>query len=216
MSAITERQHPQTLGEDIANSISHGFGAASIVAASPFLLVTAFHQGGALAVVCASIFASTVLLLYLASTVYHALRPGRAKRALRLIDHSAIFLLIAGTYTPFALGVLRGPWGWSLFGTVWGLAVLGVFIEVFSRTRPRRLSLILYLVMGWLVLIAIVPLVHAVPSGGLVLLLCGGLAYTVGIVFYTTKRLPYAHLLWHLFVVAGTTLHFFAVLNYAV
>ncbi len=211
----TRELHQQAFREDVANSLSHGFGAASIVAASPFLLATSFHQGGALAVVCASIFAATVLMLYLASTIYHALRPGKAKHFFRVVDHSAIFLLIAGTYTPFALGVLRGPWGWSLFGIVWGLATIGVILEVFSNMRYPKLSLALYLAMGWLVLIAIGPLVHSVPMTGLILLLCGGLAYTFGVAFYVAENLPYAHLMWHLFVVAGTTFHFFAVLSYA-
>lgn len=214
MSSANERL--QSLGEDIANSISHGFGIISILAATPFLLLAAFEKGGASAVTCASIFAGTVAVLYLSSTLYHALRPGRAKRVFRVIDHSAIFLLIAGTYTPFALGALRGPWGWSLFGVVWGLALVGIGTEAISKTRHRKISICLYLAMGWLVALATRQLVERVPIPGIMLLLAGGLAYTVGVAFYTLKKLPYAHLIWHLFVLAGTTLHFLAVMRYAV
>jgi hemolysin III len=213
MSDNNER--PQSLGEDIANSISHGFGVVSIAAAAPFLILASIDQGSAWAIVCASIFTATAVLLYLASTLYHALPAGRAKRVLQLCDHNAIFLLIAGTYTPFTLGALRGPWGWSLFGVVWGLAVLGITVEVLRIRHREFVALTLYVTMGWLALIAIYPLVQRIPAGGLLLLLAGGLAYTVGIVFYVYERVPYAHLVWHLFVLAGTTFHFFAVLNYA-
>jgi hemolysin III len=213
MSDNNER--PQSLREDIANSISHGFGVVSIAAAAPFLLLASIDRGSAWAIVCASIFTTTAVLLYLVSTLYHAVRPGRIKRFLRLCDHNAIFLLIAGTYTPFTLGALRGPWGWSLFGVVWGLAVLGIAVEVLRIKYRELVAITLYVTMGWLGLIAVYPLVQRIPAGGLLLLLAGGLAYTIGIVFYAFERVPYAHLVWHLFVLSGTTFHFFAVLNFA-
>jgi hemolysin III len=206
----------QSLCEDIANAISHGMGLLLILAAAPFLLAASFDRGGVLAFVCAGIFAVTVAILYGSSMLYHALRPGKIKQLFRVIDHSAIFLLIAGTYTPFALGALRGPWGWSLFGIVWAIATAGIGIEVSGLVRHRKLSVALYLVMGWLVVIATGQLLEHVQARGILLLAAGGLAYTVGVVFYVMKRLPYAHLIWHFFVLAGTTCHFFAVMHYAV
>ena len=206
----------QSLGEDIANAVSHGLGLLLIIAAAPFLLATSFDRGGVPAAVCAGIYAVTVGILYGSSMLYHALRPGKIKQLFRVIDHSAIFLLIAGTYTPFALGALRGPWGWSLFGVVWAIATAGIGTEVSGLVRHRKLSVGLYLVMGWLVVIATGQLLEHVQARGILLLAAGGLAYTVGVVFYVMKRLPYAHLIWHFFVLAGTTCHFFAVMHYAV
>ncbi len=205
----------QSLGEDIANAVSHGLGLFLILAAAPFLLAASFDRGGALAATCSGIFAVTVAILYGSSMLYHALRQGKSKQLLRVIDHSAIFLLIAGTYTPFALGALWGPWGWSLFGVVWAIAIAGIGIEVLGLARHRKLSIGLYLIMGWLVVIATGELLEHVPARGILLLAVGGLAYTVGVLFYVMKRLPYAHLIWHLFVLAGTTCHFFAVMHYA-
>jgi hemolysin III len=213
MSTTNERL--QSFGEELANAISHGFGAVSILVATPFLLVAAFDKGGALAVTCASIFAATAVLLYLSSALYHALKPGRVKSVCKAVDHSAIFLLIAGTYTPFTLGALRGPWGWSLFGAVWALALVGIAAEALGGVWRNRVSMCLYLAMGWLVLLAIQPLVEHVAAPGIWLLLAGGIAYTVGVGFYALKRIPYAHLIWHLFVLAGTALHFVAVMHYA-
>jgi hemolysin III len=211
----TTEERVRSLAEECTNAITHGLGAVFITAASPFLLAEAFRRGGAMAVVCASIFAATAISLYTASTLYHAIRPGRLKQALQSVDHSAIFLLIAGTYTPFMLGALRGGWGWSLFGVVWGLAMLGILQELFSSTRPRIPAILLYLAMGWLAIVAVVPLVTHVRLGGLALILAGGLAYTVGVVFYAIQRVPYFHTVWHFFVLMGTACHFFAVMNYA-
>jgi hemolysin III len=210
-------QHPspQSLGENIANSLSHGCGVASILVTLPSLLAAAHTRGGRPAIVGASIFAMSALLLYGASTIYHATPAGGAKRFLRRCDHSAIFLLIAGTYTPFALGVLRGPWGWSLGVAVWGLALVGVVRELFTHGRPQWLSLALYLGMGWLAVVAIGPILDRVPLPGILLLLAGGLAYSLGTVFYAYDRCPYFHFTWHLFVLAGTLFHYFAVRNYA-
>jgi hemolysin III len=163
----------------------------------------------------ASVFAATMVLLYLASTLYHALPGSRAKRVFQAVDHGAIFLLIAGTYTPFTLGVLRGPWGWTLFGLVWGLAAAGIALKAVGRLRHPILSTLLYVGMGWLVLIAIRPLWLRVPTAGLLWLLAGGVAYTAGLAFFAARGVRYSHLVWHLFVLAGTACHFFAVLWYA-
>ncbi len=195
--------------------MSHGVGLAAAVAATPILIIEAVRRGGATGAIGASIFASTVALLYLTSVLYHALPQNRAKQVLQLLDHGAIFLLIAGTYTPFMLGVLRGAWGWSILGLVWSLALAGVILKAFSGLRHPRLSLGLYLGMGWLMLIAVKPLWLLMPAAGLLWLLAGGLFYTAGVGFYAAHRLRYSHFVWHLFVLAGTACHFIAVLRYA-
>ena len=205
----------QSPGEEIANSVSHGVGLLAAVAATPFLIVSAVGRGSAAGVVGASVFAATIMMLYFTSTLYHALPANRAKRIFRILDHAAIFLLIAGTYTPFTLGALRGAWGWTLFGLVWGLALAGVVLKFVGGIRYPILSTIVYLAMGWLVLIAIKPLWLNVPMWGLFWLLTGGLAYTVGVAFFAAQRVRYGHFAWHLFVIAGTVCHFIAVLRYA-
>jgi hemolysin III len=205
----------QSVGEEIANAVSHGAGFLAAVAATPVLIYGAVRHGSAASIVGASVFSAAMMLLYLVSTLYHALADNRAKRVFRVLDHSAIYLLIAGTYTPFALGVLRGPWGWTLFGLTWGLAVLGIVFKSAGGMRFERLSVGLYLLMGWLVVIAIEPLWASMPAAGLLWLGAGGVAYTAGIVFYAAGRMPYAHFLWHLCVLAGTACHFIAVLGYA-
>lgn len=208
------RHRPQTAGEELANSVSHGAGFLAALAAVPVLVMGALDNGAA-AVVAASVFGGTVALLYLTSTLYHAITHHRAKRIFRRLDHAAIYLLIAGTYTPFTLGVLRGPWGWTLFGIVWGLAGTGVLVKAVIGVRYPRLSTALYVAMGWLVLIAIKPLWAAMPAWGMFWLVAGGVAYTAGVAFYAAPRLRYAHLVWHLFVLAGTGCHFVAVWRYA-
>jgi len=206
----------QSRGEEFANSISHGFGLIAAVVATPFLIRHAVRHGDAWFVVGASIFATTMVLLYLASTLYHALPVGRAKRVFRVIEHSAIFLLIAGTYTPFTLGVLRGAWGWTLFGLVWSIALAGLMLKALNRMSHPILSTGLYLLMGWLIVIAAHPLSDRMPTSGLLWLVAGGLAYTAGVVFFAfDSRLRYGHFIWHLFVMAGTACHYFAVLWYA-
>ena len=213
MGGMDERA--QTLGEEIANSVSHGVALLAAIAAVPFLMA-ATQPLQASNVVGAAVFAATMVLLYLTSTLYHALPAGRAKRVFLKLDHGAIYVFIAGSYTPFALGALGGAWGWTLFGLVWSLAVLGVTLKAFDRLSHPGLSTGLYLVMGWLVLIAVVPLVERVPLPGVTLLVLGGLAYTAGVVFFMLdSRLRYAHAVWHCFVATGTGFHFFAVLNYA-
>lgn len=207
--------HQQSLGEEIANSISHGVGFIAALVATPFLMVTAVRNGNAGTIIGASIFAATIMMLYLSSTIYHALGRNKAKQVFQILDHGAIYLLIAGTYTPFTLGVLRGAWGWALFGVVWGLAVLGVVLKSVAGVRYPILSTSLYVGMGWLVLIAIRPLWLRVPPLGLMWLFLGGFAYTAGVGFYAATKLRYSHFVWHLFVLAGTVCHFFAVLWYA-
>ncbi len=212
---LASQEYGQSLGEEIANSVSHGVGFLAAVAVSPILVVSAVRRDGSAAIVGASIFASTMILLYVTSTLYHSMARTRAKQVFQILDHGAIFLLIAGTYTPFTLGVLRGAWGWTLFGLVWGIAVVGVVLKSLTGVRRKRLSTILYLVMGWLIVIAVKPLWVKMPSWGLFWLLAGGAAYTAGVGFYAAKRVPYAHFVWHLFVIAGTTCHCIAVLRYA-
>jgi hemolysin III len=208
------RRRPQNLGEEIANSVSHGAGFLASLAMLPVLVIGALNDGAA-AVVGAAIFGATVALLYLTSTIYHALPANRAKRIFQIVDHAAIYLLIAGTYTPFTLGVLRGAWGWTLFGVIWGLAAIGIFVKSVQGIRYPRLSTVVYLAMGWLVLVAIKPLVSTVPAPGLFWLIAGGIAYTAGVGFYAARRMRYAHFVWHLFVLAGTACHCVAVLRYS-
>ena len=211
---ITEERRP-TSGEEIANSISHGAGLVLAIVATPILIIAASRYGSVWNMVGVSVFAASMMLLYLASTLYHALTHGTAKRIFRMLDHSAIFLLIAGTYTPFTLGILRGPWGWTLFGLVWSLAIIGLTMKAVFGHRFAWLSVVLYLTMGWLVVIAAPEVMHRVPLSGLAWILAGGIAYTGGMGFYAAHRVRYAHFAWHLFVIAGTACHFFAVLWYS-
>ena len=213
--APASREHTQSPGEEIANSVSHGVGLLAAVAATPVLLLSAVRHGGAGRIAGASVFAAAMVLLYLTSTLYHALPRNRAKRVFQVLDHAAIFLMIAGTYTPFTLGVLRGTWGWTLFGLVWSLALAGVVLTAAGGVRYPKLTTSLYLAMGWLILIAVKPLWQRMPPEGLFWLLAGGIAYTVGVVFYAAKRVRYCHFVWHLFVMAGTACHFIAVLRFA-
>ncbi|MBZ0094072.1 MAG: hemolysin III family protein [Sulfuricella sp.] len=206
----------QSHAEEIANSISHSIGLVTALVGTPFLIMHAARHGDAGFIVGTSVFSATVIFLYLASTLYHALPMGKAKGIFRVIEHSAIFLLIAGTYTPFTLGVLRGAWGWTFFGIVWGLAVAGVALKAFDKASHPILFTGLYLLMGWVIVIAVDPLLARVPTAGLLWLLAGGLSYTAGVAFFATdSRLQYGHLIWHLFVIAGTACHYFAVLWYA-
>jgi len=205
-----------SIGEEIANAITHGIGALLSIAGLAVLVSFAALYGDAWHVVSTSIFGATLVLLYAASTVYHSVWHHPTKRILQRLDHSAIFLLIAGTYTPFALVNMRGPWGWTLFGIIWSMALLGIALQLIPRRRNERLSLVLYLGMGWMAVAAIKPFLAGVETGGLILLLIGGLFYSLGVIFYVWQQLKYHHAIWHGFVLAGSAFHFFAVLFYVV
>lgn len=203
-----------SLGEEIAHSVTHGLGVlASIVGLCVLVAFAALH-GGAVEIVASAVFGGTLILLYTASTLYHSIPLPATKSVLRVIDHASIYLLIAGTYTPFTLITLAGPWGWSLFATVWSLAALGVGFKLFTTGRFEKLSLLIYIAMGWCGVVAAQPLLEALAPAGLWLLVGGGLAYTGGVVFYAMESLRYHHAIWHLFVLAGSVLHYFAVLFY--
>ncbi len=204
--------HAFTRGEEIANWVTHGLGMALSIAGLTLLIVYSSRRGDAWHVVSFTVFGLTLLLLYTISTLYHAQRSGRAKALFRKLDHAAIFLLIAGTYTPFLLTNLRGPWGWSLFGVIWGLCGAGAVFQLFFGARYRLASTLAYLFVGWLIVVALKPLTASVPHGGLWLLLAGGLCYTVGVIFFLWQRLRYHHAVWHTFVLGGSTCHFLAVL----
>jgi len=199
--------------EEIANAITHGIGLLLSIAGFVVLLVWAALRGTAWHIVACSIYGATLICLYTASTLYHAVISPRVKRALRIFDHSAIYLLIAGTYTPFLLVSLRGPWGWSLFGVIWGLALVGVLFKFWFVERFAILSTAVYIAMGWLVVIAAKPVITHLPLTAIIWLLAGGLAYTGGVIFFAAKRIPYSHAIWHLFVLAGSICHYFAVLS---
>ena len=212
---LAEHERPQLLGEEISNASSHAVGLIAALAAAPLLIVSTIRHGNPWTIIGSVIFAATMVLLYLASTLYHALPKSKAKQVFRVLDHGAIFILIAGTYTPFTLGVLRGPWGWTLLFLVWSLAIVGVAEKAVWGMRHPHLSTGLYLAMGWLIIIAIRPLWSQMPLSGILWLLAGGIAYTGGVAFYAAGRVRYTHFVWHLFVIAGTTCHYFAVLWYA-
>ena len=203
-------------GEEIANSVTHGVGVLVSIAGLVLLIVFSALYGNAWHVVSSSIYGASLLILYLSSTLYHSLQGPRAKSFFRILDHSSIFILIAGTYTPFMLVSLRGPWGWTIFGLIWGLTLVGIFFKVFFINRFSVLSTVIYVLMGWMIVIAINPVIEAVPPGGLILLVSGGLCYTIGLIFYAWKNLKYGHMIWHLFVIAGSVLHYFAVMFYVI
>jgi hemolysin III len=204
----------QSLGEEIANSVTHGAGALLSLAALPFLVAAGLPHGPVI-VAGNVVFGASLFLLYLSSTIYHSLARNRAKKVFRIIDHSAIYILIAGTYTPFTLGTLRGTWGWSLLAVVWALALLGVSVTSAVGVKFPRLSVAVYILMGWLIVVAVKPLIAHLPPAGLAWLAFGGLAYTGGTAFYGWRRLRYQHTIWHLFVLTGSACHFVAVLRYA-
>lgn len=207
-------RRPLTDREELACSVSHGVGLVASLVALPVLVLNALERGDAWQVVGGAVYGTMLILLYAASTVYHSCPP-RHKALWRVLDHSAIYLLIAGTYTPFTLGALRGPWGWSLLAAIWALAVGGILFKIFLGFRYPKTSAAFYLVMGWLVLIAFGPLTTHVAPGGISWLLAGGVSYSAGVIFFAWHRLQFAHLVWHLFVMAGSVCHFFAVLWYS-
>ncbi len=213
---VTARAKTYSLAEEIANSLTHGIGAALSVGFLAVLVFNAWRTGDPWRVAAAGIFGVSLVFMYVASTLYHAIPAPSLKRLLRTLDHCAIYVLIAGTYTPFLLVSMRGPLGWTLFCVVWGLAVLGCAWKAFFVGRWDKLSTLLYVGMGWIVLVALKPAVMAVPPGATLLMLCGGLAYTGGVIFYVWDRLPFNHAVWHGFVLAGSAFHAVSVLAYVI
>jgi hemolysin III len=204
-----------TRGEELANAITHGIGLVLALVGLPVLVLGSLSRGDALLVAGMSVFGAALVAVYASSTLYHAVPPSRTKQVLQVVDHVAIYLLIAGTYTPYALGVLRGRWGWMLLGAIWTLAALGILFKVAFRTRFRRLSTAFYVAMGWTAILVIRPLALAMDSAGFWLLVGGGLCYTAGVFFYVRSTPRYMHAVWHLFVMAGSACHYFSVLHYA-
>ena len=197
--------------EEIANTLTHGLGVVLAIGGGAVLITLTVIHAGVREIVSASVFVASLTILYSASTLYHAARHPRIRSRLKVLDHCAIFLLIAGTYTPFTIVAMRGGWGWSLFGVIWGLAVLGIVLKLFFTGRYKLLSTATYIGMGWLVLVAIIPLVQALTPTALGWLIAGGVLYTAGTIFYHNERVPYSHAVWHLFVLAGSICHFAAV-----
>lgn len=217
MTAVRVTAAPRyTFGDELASSIVHGIGIVLSIAGLAALVALSARYGEVRDVVASAVFGATLVLLYTASTLYHAVPVPKAKPVLRTLDHIAIYLLIAGTYTPFTLIALPGRWGWSLFAAVWTLAALGSVLEFGALRRFRRLSVLLYIGMGWIGMIAFKPLMAHLQTGGMLLLVAGGLAYTLGVPFYLWRRLPYHHSVWHCFVLAGSVLHYLAVLFYVI
>ncbi|MDJ0624611.1 MAG: hemolysin III family protein [Desulfocapsaceae bacterium] len=213
MTDIIPRYSPR---EELANAATHGIGILLSISAIVILIIESAQNGTVYHIVSSSVFGASLLLLYTMSTMYHLVRRAKIKKVFRALDHSSIFLLIAGTYTPFTLVTLSGGWGWSLFGVVWGFALVGILTELFIGDRFKKLSLSLYICMGWLIIIAIFPLVQEMPSGGLLLLVSGGVCYTVGTIFYVWKSLYCGHAIWHLFVLGGSSFHFLAIFLYVI
>jgi len=209
--------HPEyRLGDILANSITHGVGAAFAIAGAVYLIIAASARGTSWHIVSCSVYAATLMLVYICSTLYHSLVLTRARHVFQVLDHSSIYLLIAGTYTPFTLVSLRGPLGWTLFGVVWGLAVAGVVFKSVALGRFHIASAVVYLFMGWFIVLAARPLLHAISWHGMAWIAAGGVAYTLGILFFAFDRLRYFHALWHLFVLAGSVAHYFAILYYVI
>jgi hemolysin III len=209
------KQATYPLGDILANAITHGIGAGLAIVGAIYLIAVA-AQGTVWQLVSCSVFAVTLVLVYICSTLYHSLMRTRARHVFHILDHASIYLLIAGTYTPFCLVSLHGPLGWTIFGVEWGLAVAGVVFKCFAVDRFEVASALVYLAQGWVAVVAVVPLVHTIGWHGLLWMGAGGLAYTLGIVFFALDRLRYFHALWHLFVLAGSVAHYFAILFYVV
>jgi len=213
---VKQPDREQTASEELANSLTHGIGLALSVACLVLLVVLAALKGTAWHVASCSVYGATLVLLYAASTCYHGVRSPRAKRVWNAIDHSAIYLLVAGTYTPFVLVTLRGALGWTIFGVVWGFALAGILFQNIFLNRFQVFSLLTYLAMGWMAMAMLPRLLQCLPRAGLVWLFAGGLCYTLGIAFFAWKRQPYAHAVWHVFVLAGSLCHFFGILFFVV
>jgi hemolysin III len=212
-SSIRAARRPQTIGEEVANSVSHGIGTLLGIAALVILVVLAARKGDPWEIVGFSIYGASFVFLFLNSTIYHSITNPRAKHVLRILDHDAIYFLIAGTYTPICLTAMRGPWGFTLFGLIWGFAALGIILQSVRFGKNPKLSTAVYVAMGWLVIIAIKPMRTMVPQEGQLWLISGGIAYTAGVVFFSLSRVKYFHFIWHLFVLAGATCHFFTMVS---
>lgn len=206
--------HVYTRREEVANAITHGIGTVLSIVALVLLIVFSSLKGTPWHIVSFTIYGASMLILYLNSTLVHSFREGKVKDLFEIFDHSSIYLYIAGSYTPFMLVAIRGPLGWSLFGIVWGFAILGCFFKAYFVKRFLFMSTIFYILMGWMIVVAWVPLTAAIPSGGIMLLALGGIMFTLGTVFYVWRGFPYHHAIWHLFVLAGSILHFFSVFLY--
>lgn len=198
--------------EEIMNAVSHGIGVILGITALIVLLVTASHSGSVWHIVSYSIYGASLIFLYLASTLYHSMPRGRVKDIFKIVDHSAIFLLIAGCYTPITLIALRGALGWTIFGIVWGIAIAGIFLKIFCIKKFKMMSTIMYIAMGWIIIFAIKPLVEILNTKSLMFLVAGGLTYTIGAIFYSLKGMKFNHTIWHIFVLGGSVLHFFTML----
>ena len=213
---IDQKKPVYTPEEETANIITHGIGAFLSFIGLVFMLVIAIRQQNLIKIIAASVYGVSLLFLYGSSTLYHYSNRKRTKDIFQLLDHTAIYLLIAGSYTPFTLIILPHPWGWSLFGIVWGIAIAGIVLKFFFINRFRYASTILYLAMGWIVIFAVKPLINNLPTGGLVWLFTGGLFYSLGVIFYLKRSIPFNHAIWHLFVLAGSISHFIAILRYVI
>lgn len=213
---IHERLVYYSEGEELANRFTHAIGAVAGLIGAIVLILLASRQHDNYRVVSACIYGASMVTFYCLSTVYHSVRKPYVRYVFRILDHASIYLMIAGSYTPFALVTLRGAWGWSLFGTVWGLGTVGAVMKIFTTHRLQYIGPILYIALGWIVVIALKPLSAALPAGGLFLLFAGGIAYTVGVIFYLWDRFPYNHAIWHLFVLTGSACHFFSIFYYVI
>ena len=213
-NTIDDKIYTYSTDEQIASAVSHGVGALLAIAGLVLLVVAAAMEGSAIKVVSFSIYGASLFTLMLCSTLYHSIPHIPTQRILRVFDHSSIYLLIAGTYTPFALVSINGGWGWSLFGVIWGLALFGIVMKIFFTGRFEKLSLLTYGLMGWLVIIAIKPFIHSIAAAGVWLTVAGGVIYTLGIIFYAVEKIKYNHAIWHLFVLGGAMCHFFAIYLY--
>lgn len=203
-----------TIKEEIFSSITHGVGAVLSLAALVILVYFAGTKGDVWRVVSFSVYGFTLFFLYLSSTLYHSILIEKVKKVLRIFDHVSIYLLIAGSYTPITLVAMRGAWGWTIFGVIWGLALLGIVLNIISIEKTKIVSTILYVLMGWLIIIAVKPMLQMVPAGLFAWLLAGGLLYTLGVIFYVCRKIPFNHGIWHLFVLGGSVMHYLGFLFY--
>jgi hemolysin III len=212
MNYITPNERQYSVGEEIANAVTHGIGALLSLAAFVILVVLASKRGGPIVVTSCAIFGASLIILYTMSTIYHSLTSPRAKKVFELLDHSAVYILIAGTYTAYSLGIIGGGLGWWIFGIIWACAAIGVSMKVFFINRFRVISTVGYVAMGWIAVFAFVPLMKIMTKPGFALLIAGGLAYTLGAIIYLMKKVKWTHPVWHLFVIAGSVCHFFSVI----